>query len=163
MALITTRWGRINSWNRPNLMPERGVAIGAFDLVIGNMVFMHELRGILGAQYFWFIMTLDTFSFRNMSIPLNDTKMAFLTGYPSCNILPMIETPSINFNISLRCEVTRGATPYSTRKALPLPFGTSLIVMADEAVGFMDGEVHALNELGVTGGTSKLHFPSQLT
>jgi hypothetical protein len=108
-------------------------------------------------------MTLDTFSFRNMSIPLNNTKMAFLTGNPSSNILPMIETPSINFNISLRCEVTRGATPYSTRKALPFPFGTSLVVVADETVGFMNGEVHSLNELGVTGGASKFHPPSQLT
>jgi hypothetical protein len=95
-------------------MSERGVAICAFDLVVSDMILVHELRGILGAQYFWFIMTLDTFSFRNMSIPLNNTKMAFLTGNPSFNILPMVETPSINFNISLRCKVTRGATPYST-------------------------------------------------
>jgi len=108
-------------------------------------------------------MAFNTLSLRDMAIPLNHTEMTFLTGHPSFNILPMIETPSINFNISLRREVTRGATPYCTRKALPLSFGTSLIVMADEAVGFMDGEVHALNELGVTGGTSKLYFPSQLT
>jgi len=144
-------------------MPERGVAIGAFDLVVGDMILMYELRGVLGAQYCRFIMALDTFSFRNMSIPLNNTEVAFLTGNPSFDILPMIETPSINFNISLRCEMTRGTTPHSTRKALPFPFGTSLVVVADETVGFMNGEVHALDELGMTRGATKFQPPSQLT
>src|SRR4030067_2020646 len=108
-------------------------------------------------------MAFNTLSLRDMTISLDHTEMTFLAGYPPFNILPMIETPSINFNISLRCEVTRDATPYGTRKAFPFPFGTSLIVMADEAIGFMDGKVHALDELGVTGGTPKLHFPSQLS
>ena len=108
-------------------------------------------------------MAFNTLSFRNMAVPLNNTEMAFLTGHPSLNIFPMIEVPTINFNISLRCEMARGTTPYSTRKTFPLPFGTSLVIMADKTVCLMNGKVHSLNELGVTGCASKLHFPSQFT
>jgi hypothetical protein len=131
--------------------------------MIGNMLLMCELGGIFCTQYERLVMAFNTLSFRNMAVPLNNTEMAFLTGHPSLNIFSMIEVPTINFNISLWCEMARGATPYSTRKTLPLPFGTSLVVMADETVCLMNGKVHSLNELGVTGGASKLHFPSQFT
>jgi hypothetical protein len=35
--------------------------------------------------------------------------------------------------------------------------------MTDEAVRFMNSEVLSLNELSMAGGTSKFHFPFQLT
>jgi hypothetical protein len=75
----------------------------------------------------------------------------------------MIETPTINFNISLRCEMAGGATPYGTRKALSLPLRTSLEVVTDETVDLMNGEMGSLDELGMTGRASKLHPSSQLT
>jgi hypothetical protein len=75
----------------------------------------------------------------------------------------MIKIPAINFDISLWSEMAGGATAYGTRKALSLPFWTSLEIVADETVDLMNGEMGSLDELGMTGRASKLHSPSQLT
>jgi hypothetical protein len=39
-------------------------------------------------------MALEAFTFRDMSISLNDIDMAFLTSHSPCNIFPMVETPT---------------------------------------------------------------------
>src|SRR4030043_1242733 len=74
----------------------------------------------------------------------------------------MIKTPTINFNISLRCEMAGSATPYGTRKALSLPLRTSLEIVTDETIALMNSEMGSLDELGMTGSASKFHSPSQL-
>jgi hypothetical protein len=108
-------------------------------------------------------MTLKTLSLWHMAISLNDTEMALHTGYPSCNIFLMIETPPINFNISFWGKMARSTPTHRTRKALPLSSRTSLVIVADETVGFMNRKVFSLNKLGVTTGTPEIHPPSQLT
>jgi hypothetical protein len=104
-------------------------------------------------------MALNTFSFGDMTVPSNDIDMAPFTGNPSCNIFPMIETPSFDFNVSLGFDMARGTTSYGTRNALFLPFRASLIVVTDKTVDFMNGEVGSLNELGVAGGASQFNPP----
>ena len=108
-------------------------------------------------------MTLKTLSLWDMAIALNDTEMALHTGYPSCNIFPVIKIPTFDFNIPFGFDMTRSTTPYSTGKALPLSFWASLVIVADETVGFMNRKVFSLNKLGVTTGTPEIHPPSQLT
>jgi hypothetical protein len=114
MALVTNSRGMNKSEDRSNLMPNVTVAICAFDLVVGDMILMHELRGIFGAQYFRYIMALDTFSLWNMGVSLHDIVMALLTGHPSFNILPMIETPTFDLNVPFGLNMTRGTTAYGT-------------------------------------------------
>jgi hypothetical protein len=103
-----------NGRDLPDLMSDRGMAFRTFDLMIGDMFLVHELRGIFGVQYFKFSMALDTFPFRDMAIPLNDIEMAFLAGHPSRDILTMIKTPAFDFNISPGFNVARGTTSHST-------------------------------------------------
>jgi hypothetical protein len=78
------------------------------------MVPVEQFRGILGAQNFRFIMALHTFALRNMTIPLDNAQVAFLTGHPSCNILSVIEIPPLYFDIPLWCEMTGGTSTDGT-------------------------------------------------
>jgi len=82
--------------------------------MVGNMFFMQDLRGILGAHNLRLVMALDTFSLRYVAIPLNHTEVTFFTGHPSCNILTMIEIPSFDPNVPFGLDVARGTTPYGT-------------------------------------------------
>jgi hypothetical protein len=50
VALITNSWGMDNGENRPDFMPNVRVAICTFDLMVGDMILVHEFRGIFGAQ-----------------------------------------------------------------------------------------------------------------
>jgi hypothetical protein len=93
-----------------DLMTQRTMAVGTFDLMIRDVLLMKHLGSIFGAQKNGFVMALDAFSFRNVSISLNHADMAFLTGHPSLNILPVIETPVFNLDVPLRLKMTRGAT-----------------------------------------------------
>ena len=139
MTLITIGGDMGEGGDLSNLMPEGSVTARAFDLMVGDMFLMHELRGILRTQEDRLIMTFHTFSLRDMAIPLNHTEVTFLTGHPSCDILSVIEVPTLDLDI---------------------PFGTSLIIVTNKAVNFMNSKVFSLNELGVTGGASKFHPPS---
>jgi len=160
MTLITNS-GRVDKGkNRSDFMPNRSMAICTFDLVIGHMIFMHELRGILGSQYLGFFMTLKTFSFRDMTISHDDIDMTLLTGYSSCNILSVIEAPAFNLDISFWLDMAGSTTSHRTRDALLLPSRTSPIKVANKTVGLMDGEMGSLNKLSMTGGTSKPRSPS---
>jgi hypothetical protein len=163
VALITNRGGMDKGENRSDLMPNITVAICAFDLVVGNMILMHELRGIFGPQSLGFFMTLSTFPLRDMTISLNDINMAFFAGYPSCNILPMIEAPTFNFNVSFGLNMTGGTTTDGARNTFLFPSLTSPVVVTNEAVDFVNGEVGSLDELCMTGGASKFNPPPQLT
>jgi len=162
MALITHGRGMDHREDRTNFMPNVRMAIGAFDFMIRDMILMHELRGILRGQQFRLIMALDTLPFRNMTIPLNNVDMAPLTDNPSGNILPVIEIPPLDFNISFGFDMTGGASPYRTRNTLLFTLLAGLVVMADETVDLVNGEMGSLNQLGMTGRTSKFHSPSQL-
>jgi hypothetical protein len=110
MTLITIGWNVGHGRDLANLMPERSVATRAFDLVIGDMFLMHELRGIFRTQEDRFIMTFQTLSFRDMAISLNDAEMALLTGYPSSNILLVIEAPTFDLDIPFRLDMAGGAS-----------------------------------------------------
>jgi hypothetical protein len=107
-------------------------------------------------------MALDTLPFRNMTIPLNNVDMAPLTDNPPANILPVIEIPPLDFDISFGFNMTGGASSYCTRNTLLLTLLAHLVVMADETVNLVNGEMGSLNQLGMTGRTSKFHSPSQL-
>jgi len=163
MTLITHGRGMDHRQDGTDFMPNVRMAIGAFDFMIRDMILMHELRSIFSAQYFWFIMALDTLPFRNMTIPLNDVDMAPLTNNPSGNILPVIEIPPLNFDISFGLDMTGGASTYRTRNTLFFTLLAGLVIMADETVDFVNGEMGSLNQLGMTGRTSKFHSPSQLS
>jgi hypothetical protein len=86
------------------------VATGAFDLVVSDMLFMHELRGIFRSQEDRLIMTFYALSFRNMAIPQYDAEMALLASDPSGNILFVIEIPTFDFDISFRLYVAGSAS-----------------------------------------------------
>jgi hypothetical protein len=131
--------------------------------MVGDMFFMHDLRGIFGTQYHRFIMTLKTLSLWHMAIPLNHTEMTFLTGHPSGDIFPVIKIPTFDFNIPFGFDMTRSTTPYSTGNALLLPSRTSLVIVADEAVDSMNGEMGSLDELSVAACASKFNPPPQLS
>jgi hypothetical protein len=57
MTLIAIGGDMGDGGDLSNLMPERGVATRTFDLVVGDMFLMHELRGILRTQDKRFVMT----------------------------------------------------------------------------------------------------------
>jgi hypothetical protein len=137
------------------------MAIRTFDLVVGDMLLMHELSGIFGRKDLGFIMALDAFSLWDMAIPLNHIVMASLTFHSSCNILPVVKVPAFNFDIPFGLRMAGDTASHGTRKAFLFPLWTSPVVVTDEAVGFMDCEMCSLNELGMAGSTAKLHPPSQ--
>jgi hypothetical protein len=162
VALITNGWRMDHGENRPDFMPNVTVAICTFDLVVGDMIFVHELRGIFGAQYFGFIVALDAFPLRDMAVPLHHIVVAPITDDLPCNILPMIKIPTFDFNISFGFDMARGTPSYSTRNAFLLPSWASLVVVADETVDLVNGKVCSLNQLGVASRTAKFHPPPQL-
>jgi hypothetical protein len=86
------------------------VATGAFDLVVSDMFLMHELRGIFCTQEDRFIVTFQTFSFRDMAISLYNAEMALFTGYSSRNILFVIEVPTLDLDIPFRLYVAGGTS-----------------------------------------------------
>jgi hypothetical protein len=131
--------------------------------MVGDMFFMHDLRGIFGTQYHRFIMAFYTFSLGDMTIPLHNTEMAFLTSHPSGNIFPVIKIPTFDFNIPFGFDMTRSTTPYSTGNALLLPSRTSLVIVADETVDSLNGEMGSLDELSVAARASKFNPPPQLS
>ena len=159
MALIAIRRNVRESRDLANLMPKRSVATRAFDLVVGDMFLMHELRGIFRAQEDGFIMTLDTLSLGDMAVSLHNAEMALLTGNPSGNILPVIETPSFDLDIPFGLDMAGGTSSYGTRNALLFTLWTSLVIVTDETVDFMNRQMFSLNKLGMTTGTSKTSFP----
>jgi hypothetical protein len=108
-------------------------------------------------------MTLYAFPLGDMAISLDNAEMALLTGDPSGNILLMIEVPTLDFDISFGLDVAGSTSSDGARNAVLLSLGAGLVIVTDEAVDFMDSEVFSLNELSVTTGAAKLHFPSQLT
>ena len=107
-------------------------------------------------------MALDAFPLRYMAISLDNTEMTFFTGHSSGDILPMIEAPTFDFNISFGFDMARGTPSYSTRNAFLLPSWASLVVVADETVDLVNGKVCSLNQLGVASRTAKFHPPPQL-
>ena len=107
-------------------------------------------------------MTLDALPLGYVTVSFNHIEMALLARHPSLNISPVVETPAFDIDVTLRLEVAGGTPAHGTRKALLLPFWTGLVVVADEAVGLVNGEVLSLDNLGVAGGTSQLHSPFQL-
>ena len=122
--------------------------------MIRDMFLVQRLRGIFRGQNRRFIMAFNAFSFRDMGIPLNNTEMALFAGNPSCDILSVIEVPTFDLDISFGLHMAGGTSSDGARNALLLSLWTSLVIVADEAVDFMNGQVFSLNELGVTTGAA---------
>jgi hypothetical protein len=138
MALITYG-GRVHKGeDRPDFMPNLSVAICTFDLMVGDMFFVHEWGGIFGIQYLRFFIAMETFPLRDMAISSNDIDMTLFTGHPSRNILPVIEAPAFDLDIPFRFNMAGGATSNGTGYALIFPFWPGSIKMTDETVCFMN-------------------------
>jgi hypothetical protein len=162
VTFITDRWRMDRGENGTDLMSDGGVTVCAFDFMVGDMCLVHELRGVFCIQEGGVIVALETFSLRDMAIPLHHIHVALLASHPSRNILPMIETPAFDFNIPFRLDVTRGAASHRTGEAIILSSRSGAVVMTDETVGIMDCEVEPLNNLGVARCTSNPHSPPHL-
>jgi hypothetical protein len=106
-------------------------------------------------------MTFQTLSFWDMAISLNDTEMALFTGDPSFDIFFVIEVPTFYLNVPFGLDMAGGTPSNCARNALLFSFRTSLIIVTDETVDFMNGQVASLNKLSVTTGTPEIHPPSQ--
>ena len=163
MAPVAHRGRMDGRENRADLVPNVTVTIGALDLMVGHMILVHQLGSIFRAQDFRLIMALNAFSFWDVTVPLNDMDMTSFAGDPSGNILPVIETPALNFDISFGFNMAGGTASYGTGNTLLLSLWTRLVIVADEAIDFMNRQVFPLNELSMTAGTAKLHSPPQLT
>src|SRR4030042_2572492 len=127
------------------------------------MIFVHELRGILISQYFWFIITLETPSLREMAVPSYHIDMTLFTSHTSCNILSMIKAPTFDFNVPFGLDVARGTSSNSTRYTFLLPSCSSSIKMTDKTIGFVNSEVSSLDKLSMARGATKPYSSSQLT
>jgi hypothetical protein len=84
---------------------------------------------------------LETFPFRDVTIPLHDIHMAFLARHSSGNILSMIKIPIFDFDIPLRFDMAGGTTSNGTGDTFLFCSGPRLVVMANEAVGVVDREM----------------------
>lgn len=161
VASIAVGGGMRDRWNLTNLVPERGMARDTFAFVIRYMFPVERLRGIFGDKDLRFVMAFKAFSLRHMGIPLNDTEMTLFARNPSLNILPVIKIPTFDIDIAFGFNMAGGAASNGAGDAILLSLWTGLIVVADETVDFMNGEMGALNDLGMAGGATKLHPPSQ--
>lgn len=162
VALIADRGGMDHGQDRPDLVSNGRMAIRTFDLVVGDMFLMHELGGVFGREDLRFAVTLDAFALRDVAIALDDVDMTAFALHPSGDILPVIKSPPLDIDIALGFHMARDAASDRTGDAVLLPLRTCSIVMADEAIGLMDGEMFSLDELGMAGGAAKLHPSSQL-
>jgi hypothetical protein len=123
---------------RPDFVLNLSMTIHTLDFVVGDMVLMHELRGIFGVQYFGLMMALETLSLRDMAISLNDMNVAPLAGDPPGDIPPVIEIPALDIDVAFGLNVAGGAPSHRARDAFLFPFGPCPIEMTDEAVRLMD-------------------------
>jgi hypothetical protein len=95
-----------------------------------------------------------------MTIPLNHAEMAFLTGHPSRDVLFVIEVPAFDLNIPFRLDMAGRAASDGAGDAILFPFWARLIIVTDEAVDFVNGQVQPLNKLRVAACAAKFHPPS---
>jgi hypothetical protein len=163
VAPVAKGGGVSQGWDLSDLVTQRGMAIGTFDLMIRDVFLMEHLGSIFRAQKNGLVVALDAFPFGNVSVSLNHADMAFLTRHASFNIFPVIETPVLDLDVSLRLKMTRGATADGARKAFLFSLRARLVIMADEAGGLMNRQVLPLNKLGVAGSASEGHPPSKLS
>jgi hypothetical protein len=161
VASIAVGGGMRDRWNLADLVPERGMTGDAFDLVVRYVFLVQRLRGIFGDKDLRFVVAFKTLSLRHMGISLNNTEMTLFARNPSLDILPVIKIPAFDIDIAFGCNMAGSAASNSAGDAILLSLWTGLIVMADETVDFMNGEMRALNDLGVAGGAAQLHPPPQ--
>ena len=161
VASIAIGGGMSNRRNLADLVPERRMTGDTFDLVIRYMFSVERLRGILGDKDLRFVMAFKALSLRHMGIPLNDTEMTLLARNPSLDILAVIEIPAFDIDIAFGLNMAGGAASNGAGNAILFSLWTGLIVVADETVDFMNGEMGALDDLGMAGGAAEFHPPSQ--
>jgi len=98
-----------------------------------------------------------------MTIPLNHTKMALFTSHPSCDVLSVVEIPSLDLNVSFRLDMAGRAASDSARDTFLLSSRARFVVVTDEAVDLMNSEMQPLNKLSVATCAAELHPPPELT
>ena len=163
MTLIANGGRMGKGENLPDFMSNGRMAVHTFDLVIGHVILMHELRSIFRAQDLRFIVALNALPFRDMAISLDDIEMAPFAGHASCDVLPVIETPPFDLDIALRFHMARSAATDGAGDAFFIPSRASLIIVTDEAIRLVNGQMFPLDDLGVAARASKVHIPSQIT
>jgi hypothetical protein len=131
--------------------------------MVGDMFFMHDLRGIFGTQYHRFFMAFYTLSLRDMAVSSYHIDMTLFTSHTSCNIFSMIKIPSFDLDIPFGLDVARGTSSNSTRYTFLLPSWSSSIKMTDKTIGFVNSEVSSLDKLSMARGATKPYSSSQLT
>jgi hypothetical protein len=161
VTFVAIRRGVGDRRNLTDLVAKRGMAGRTLDLMIRDVFPMKGLRRIFCHEYLRFVMAFKTLSLRHMGIPLNHTEMTLLASHSSINIFTMVEIPALDIDVAFWRNVAGGATSHCTGDAVLFPLWTGLIVVTDEAVGFMDREVGSLNDLGMAGGAAKFHPSSQ--
>jgi hypothetical protein len=162
VASVAIAWEMGHRRDHPDLMLDGIMTIGAFDLVFRDVLLVKKGRGEFGAHNLRFIVTFHTLPFRDMAVPLDDAEMALFAGNSPGNVLPVIETPSFDLDVSFGLNVARGAPPDCTGDAVLFSLGPRLKVVTDKTVRFMNREMGSLNDLGMATGTPKLHPPPQV-
>jgi hypothetical protein len=142
-----------------DLVLDRGVTADALDLVIRDVVLVHKLGGVLGLQDFRLVMTFYAFALGDVSISLHNIGMAFLAGHPPGDVLLVVEVPAAHLDVALGLKVAGRAASDGARKTFFFALRTGFVIVANITVDFVNGEVRTLDELGVTGGTTKFHPP----
>ena len=160
VAFIAIGRSMSNRRNLADLVLERRMTRGTFDFMIRHVFSVKRLRRIFCNKDFRFVMAFNAFSLRHMGIPLNHAEMTLLARNPSLDILSVIEIPTLDIDITFGCDVAGGATSDGAGNAVLFPLWTGFIVVADEAVDFMNRQVSSLNDLSVAGGAAELHTPS---
>jgi hypothetical protein len=105
VTFIANRCGMAKGKDRADFMSNMSVTVSTFDLMVCDVILVHELGGNLGIQSFGFLVALEAFPLRNMTVPLNNIDMALLARDAPCNVLSVIESPPLDFNVPFRFDV----------------------------------------------------------
>jgi hypothetical protein len=141
-------------------MSDLGMTSIALDLAIGDVLAMHEIRCIFRGEKLGFVMAFQTLILRNVAIPLIDADVAFKTTYPALDISLVVKAYPLEQEFALWLDMTR--TAFRTGETSLFPQCPRLVEVTDEAIRFGNGQMGALNDLGVAGGASQFLPPSQL-
>jgi hypothetical protein len=109
MAFIAIRRKMSNCRNLSDLVAERGMARGALNLVVRNVVSVKRGRGILRHEDLRFVVAFEALPFGHVAIPLDHAHMTFLAGNSSLDVFPMVEVPSLDVDVPFGLDVTCGA------------------------------------------------------
>lgn len=127
------------------------------NLVIRHVILMKEFGGIFGCQYLAFIVALEARKLRYVSVARHHRGVTPLAFDAPRDVALVVEDKVRTYlDVAPRFEVAGAAARY----ILFLIF--SLVEMADKALNVGHDHMGALNNLGVTGRTTKLLLSAHL-